>query len=154
MPQHDNGPRTVPLLFVLKSLRVPRREFRHDLQDRLQVEMLEHERGERAIDVLPHPAAELSNLVVGEEVDHSRESFVRHRDEPEPIGVHIPFHKPSEGLVCQKTDGDSLPLRAFAELPVDRVIDPKCARLGLPALHSPSPAEGRRGLERFKNVCL
>src|SRR2546425_12863174 len=115
--------------------------------------MLEHERRERSIDVLSRTSAQASHLVLGEELDHSGERLSWHRDEVEPIGVHVPLEKASEGLVCQKTDSDSLALRPLAELAVDRVVDSKCSCRSLSTLHSESHAETGREPERVKNVC-
>src|SRR5207245_4736601 len=69
--QDDDGPRTVSLLFVLKGLRVSRGELGYDLQYRLQVQMLEHERRECSIDVRSRPSAQVSHLVLGAELDNS-----------------------------------------------------------------------------------
>src|SRR5207245_7349879 len=85
--QDDDGPRTVSLFFVLKGLRVSRGEPGDDLQYRLQVQMLEHERREGSIDVLSCPSAQVSHLVLGEELDHSLERLSRHRAETEPLAV-------------------------------------------------------------------
>src|SRR2546426_9905857 len=123
--QDDDGPRTVSLLFVLKGPRVSRGEPGYDLQYRLQVQMLEHERRERSIGVLSRPSAQVSHLVLGEELDHPCERLPRHRDETEPIGVHVPLDESAEGLVRQETDADSFPLRPLAELAVDRFVDSK-----------------------------
>src|SRR6266571_118445 len=94
------------------------------------------------------------HLVLGKELDHSCERLSRHRDETEPIGVHVPLDESAEGLVRQETDADSFPLRPLAELSVDRLVDPKCSRRSLSTLHSESLAETGRGSERLKKVCV
>src|SRR5213593_303914 len=116
--------------------------------------MLEHERRERSIDVLSCPSAQFSHLVLGEELDHPCECLSRHRDETEPIGVHVPLDESAEGLVRQKTDADSFPLRPLTELAVDHLVDSKCSRRRLSTLHSDSHAETARGSERLKKVCV